>query len=130
MIAKKYLEFSSECYCWLVWDRVNNNFLISMYCFQSRYEPMKAIFLVAQGLCCCTRAFSSCNQQPTLWFLCAGLSCRSAQTRAHGLQQVWCAGFVAPQHVVSSQTRERACVPCTGRQILSAVPQGIPRVYF
>ena len=60
MIAKRYLEFSSECYCWLVWDRVNNSifFLISTYCFQSRYEPMKAVFffwlhmvfVAAQGL--------------------------------------------------------------------------------
>ena len=28
-------------------------------------------------------------------------------------------GLVAPQHVVSSQTRYQACVPCTGRQILN-----------
>ena len=34
-------------------------------------------------------------------------------------QQLWCTGLVVPWHVVSSWTRARTCVPCTGRQILN-----------
>ena len=37
---------------------------------------------------------------------------------AHGLQQLWCTGLVALRHVESSQTRDQACVPCFGRQVL------------
>ena len=32
---------------------------------------------------------------------------------------MWCTGLVAPQHVGSSQTRDRTCVPCIGRRILN-----------
>ena len=32
---------------------------------------------------------------------------------------MWYMEFVAPQHVESSQTRNRTCVPCTGGQILN-----------
>ena len=34
-------------------------------------------------------------------------------------QQLWHKGLVTPQHVGSSQTRDRTCVPCIGRQILN-----------
>ena len=34
-------------------------------------------------------------------------------------QQLWLAGLVAPQHVGSSWTRARTCVPCIGRRILN-----------
>ena len=34
-------------------------------------------------------------------------------------QQLWHTGLVAPRHVGSSQTRDRAHVPCIGRQILN-----------
>ena len=62
---------------------------------------------------------------------CGGLSCCGAWalgTRAQQLwlegsraqaQQLWRKGLVAPQHVGSSQTRARTCVPCIGRQILN-----------
>ena len=33
-------------------------------------------------------------------------------------------GLVALQHVASSWTRDRTCVPCTGRRFLSTAPQG------
>ena len=50
---------------------------------------------------------------------------------AHGLQQLWCMGLVAPQHVGSSRTRAPTRVPCIGRRILnhcatSEVPQFSP----
>ena len=57
----------------------------------------------------------------SLWWLlllrsmgsrCTGFS--SCGTRA---QQLWCMGLVALQHVGSSWTRARTCVPCIGRQI-------------
>ena len=32
---------------------------------------------------------------------------------------MWCTDLVAPQHVGSSWTRDRTCVPCIGRQILN-----------
>ena len=32
-------------------------------------------------------------------------------------QQLWPTGFVAQQHVGSSQTRDWSCIPCIGRQI-------------
>ena len=44
-------------------------------------------------------------------------SCSSRVSRAQA-QQLWRTGLVAPQHVGSSQTRARTCVPCTGRRIL------------
>ena len=57
---------------------------------------------------------------------CSGFSCcgapalgaRASVVVAHGLQQLWHAGLVAPQHVGSSWTRAQTCVPCIGRQIL------------
>ena len=36
-----------------------------------------------------------------------------------GAQQLWYTGLVAPQHVGSSRTKARICVPCNGRQILN-----------
>ena len=38
------------------------------------------LFLVAFGLHCCMRAFSSCSKQELLWLQCVGLSCSGAQT--------------------------------------------------
>ena len=32
---------------------------------------------------------------------------------------MWCVGSVAPQHVESSWSRDRSCVPCIGRRILN-----------
>ena len=88
------------------------------------------------------RAFiSSCNY----WGLrssfsvqashCSGLSCCRSQALGHtvfnscahglgscdsqGLEfRLNCCGLVAPRHVGSSQTRDRICVSCIGRQIL------------
>ena len=34
-------------------------------------------------------------------------------------QWLWLAGFIAPRHVKSSQTKDQTCVPCIARQILS-----------
>ena len=69
--------------------------------------------LVAPGLYCCTRTFSSCNRQGLL-FQCTGFSLqwllllqsRGSRTWA---QQLWCKGLEAP--------RGRTCVPCVHRQV-------------
>ena len=39
-------------------------------------------------------------------------------------QQLWRTGLVAPQHVGSSRTRPRTCVPCIGRWILNHCATG------
>ena len=54
--------------------------------------------LLLQSLGSRHAGFSSCGAQP---------------------QQLWLMGLVAPQHVGSSQTRDRTRVPCIGRQILN-----------
>ena len=36
-----------------------------------------------------------------------------------GAHYLWLEGLVALQHVESSQTRDRTCVPCVGRRILT-----------
>ena len=58
----------------------------------------------------------------------AGFS--SCSTRA---QQLRHAGLVAPQHVGSSRTRDRTCVPCVDRRILNHCATreapGIPRFF-
>ena len=41
----------------------------------------------------------------------------STDSRAFGLQQLWCIGLVALQHVGSSWTRDQTHVHCTGRCI-------------
>lgn len=38
------------------------------------------------------------------------------------------AGLVAPQHVASSQTRDQAGVPCTGRWVLNRITREVPSV--
>ena len=40
----------------------------------------------------------------------------NVSSRAWELQQLWHMGFPDPWHVESSQTRDRTCVPCIGRQ--------------
>ena len=37
----------------------------------------------------------------------------------HGLQQLWHPGLAASQHVGSSRTRDRTCIPCISRQTLN-----------
>ena len=69
--------------------------------------------LVAPGLYCCTRTFSSCNRQGLL-FQCTGFSLQwllllqSTGSRTWA-QQLWCTGLEAP--------RGRTCVPCVHRQV-------------
>ena len=38
---------------------------------------------------------------------------------AHKLQKLWYMGLAAPQHVGSSQTRDRTDAPCIARRILN-----------
>ena len=58
------------------------------------------------GLHCCKGFFSSYGE----WGLLSSLG--------HGLQELWHVGLVSPQHVGSSQIRDRTHFPCVGRQIL------------
>ena len=100
-------------------------------------------------------AFSSCGERGLLFVVVRGLliagtsfvaehglqarrlsSCgtRGSVVVARGLsgcgaraQQLWCTGSVAPQHVGSSRTRARTCVPCIGRRILNhCATRGVP----
>ena len=95
------------------------------------------LFLVALGLCCCARAFSSCGERGLLFVVVHRVFPAVASPVAeHGLQarglkqlwltgsraqaqQLWSTGLVAPLHVGSSRTRARTRVPCIGRQILN-----------
>ena len=80
---------------------------------------------------------------------CAGFSLRCLLLlqehglQAHGLQQLWlagsraqaqqlwCMGSAALQHVGSSRTRARTCVPCTGRRILNrCATREVPGSFF
>ena len=56
-----------------------------------------------------------CGAQPSS---CGGCSC-CRDSRACGLQWLQCMGLVTPQHVGSSRTRDRTCVPCVDRWILN-----------
>ena len=63
-------------------------------------------------------AFSSCGKQGLLsppWLSLL----QSTSSRANRLQQPWCTGLAALWDVGSSRTRDRTCVPCTGRRILN-----------
>ena len=54
------------------------------------------------------------------WIFSCGAQAPGAQASlaaVHGLK-LWHMGLVVPQHVGSSLTRYRICVPCIGRQIL------------
>ena len=102
------------------------------------------LFLPVWGLCCCARAFSSCNEQGILFVAAQGVLIAVASLIAehglqvHGLQQLWHAGPVVvarglqsagsvamvhglstPPHVGSSQTSDQTRVPCIGRRILN-----------
>ena len=95
------------------------------------------LFMAALGLCCCTRAFSSCIDRGLLFVAVRRLLIAVAslvaehRLQARGLQQLWLAGSRAqaqqlwrtglgtPRHVGSSRTRARTRVPCIGRQILN-----------
>ena len=94
------------------------------------FDFFSFFFLAALGLCCCTRAFSSCSKQGLLFIAVQSLvvehglqACGLQQlwlvgSRAQA-QQLWCTGLVASRHVGSSRTRARTRVPCIGRQILN-----------
>ena len=78
------------------------------------------LFLAALGLHCCTQAFSSCGERRLLvavrrLLLAVASLVAEHELQARGLQQLWHTGLVAPQHVGSSWTRDRNCVPCIGR---------------
>ena len=85
--------------------------------------------MVALGLRCCLRAFSSCGAQGLLFGAVLGLLIVVAslvaehRLRKLGLQSLQHVGsvawsLVALSHVESSRTRDRTRVPCFGRQIL------------
>ena len=89
-----------------------------------------SLFLVVQGLCCCSWASSSCGCKLGLLFVVAhGFSLqwlfllRSTGSRRIGssncstkAQQLWRVGLVALPHVESFQTRDHTRVPCIGHQ--------------
>ena len=75
--------------------------------------------LAVLGLCCCTRAFSSCSEQGLL----SSCSAQASLVAEHGLlgawaQYLWHMGLAAPRHVESSRPGMEP-VLCIGRQILN-----------
>ena len=65
-----------------------------------------------------TRALSSCRERGLLFTeVCGLLTRRLLLLRSTGCWS-WCTGLLSPWHVGSSQTRDRTCIPCTGRQVL------------
>ena len=102
------------------------------------------LFLTLVNLCCCMRALSTCSEQRLLFIAVHGLLIAVAALVAeYGLQgswasvvgvqglssfsslalvwiqQLWCTGSIAPQHVGSFWCRDQTCVPCIGRQTLN-----------
>ena len=89
------------------------------------------------GLHCRARAFSSCGEQGLLFVAAHQLLIAVPSLiaehglQAHSLQQLWYMGLVAPQHVGSSWTRARSCVPCIGRRILNhCATREVPHIPF
>ena len=72
-----------------------------------------------------------------LWLRCKGFSfwqlllLQSPGSRKRGLQQLWCLGLAAPQHVESSWTRDRTSVSCFSRQTPQLLDrQGSPMLIY
>ena len=82
-------------------------------------------FSAMLGLCWCTQAFSSCGEQGR----CSSCGARASHCGGFSCCRSWALGctsfitcgmgFVALQHVESSQTRDPTCVPYIGRRILN-----------
>ena len=101
---------------WLCWVFVAARGL-SLVAASGGYSSLQCTCFSLQWLLTCgARAlecagFSSCSAwAQQLW---------RAGSRAHGLQQLWHTGIVAPRNVGSSRTRDRIRVPCIGRRILN-----------
>ena len=96
------------------------------------YPQIFFLFFGCVGSSFCTWAFSSCSEWGLLfnamhgllmWWLLLlrsmGSTCTDFSSCSMWAQQLWHTGLVAPQHVGSSQTRDRTHVPCIDRQILN-----------
>ena len=93
--------------------------------------------MVALGLHCCMRAFSSCRGRGYSSLRCTGFLLRwlllfqSSESRHMGFscwnmqaQQLWLRGLVTPWHVESSRTKDRTHVPMIGRWIAISCATG------
>ena len=82
-------------------------------------------FMAVLGLCCSVRTVSRCSELGvgatvcgSAWpSHCGGFSCCGARALGCVGLSSWAQRLVAPQHVGSSRTKDRTCVPCIGRQI-------------
>ena len=88
------------------------------------FKKIIYLFLVTVGLHCClgfSRVVESWGYSlVSVCGLLVAVACLVVEHRPeeHRLQELWHMGLVALQRVGSSQTRDRTCVPCIGRQIL------------
>ena len=93
--------------------------------------------MVALGLHCCMRAFSSCRGRGYSSLRCTGFLLRwllllqSSESTYTGFsccntqaQQLWLGGLVIPRHVESSRTKIEFMSPALAGGLLSPVPQG------
>ena len=94
------------------------------------------LLLAVLALCGCVGAFSSCRDLGPLlvlrlafsWWWLLLLQRTSSKSQA---QQSWRSGVAAPQRVGSSQTRDRACVPCIGRRTpLHCTTREVPKPFL
>ena len=77
------------------------------------------LFLAVLGLHCCMQIFSSCSERGLLLIMVQGFSLQRLLWLQGTVSGVLHRGWVAPQHVGSSQIRGGTCVPCVGGWILN-----------
>ena len=92
-------------------------------------KKLSDFFLAPPGLCGCVQASSGVESWgyslAAVWELLTAAASPVEALRAQA-RQLWHRGVGAPRHVVSSQTRDQTCVPCSGRQVPTTGPPGKP----
>ena len=81
------------------------------------------LFLTVLGLHCCVQPLLAVRRGYSFSVAVCGLTAVASLAAEHvlwvcGLRSCGTWALAAPWHVGSSQTRDRTCFPCTGRQIL------------
>ena len=100
-------SFSSGCILW------GSDFVSDFI-----YAFLAVLGLVAAhglSLVLVSGGYRSSQRSGLFWWLLL----QSTGSRAGRLQELWRTDLVAPLHVGSSGTRDRAHVPCTGKRILN-----------
>ena len=108
----------------VVFSRLSSGIFFCLQFLLKKKKRFIYLFFAGLGLCCVcrlslvamNRGYSSWQYTSfSLWWL---LFLQSVDSRTQA-QYLWHTGLVTLRHVGSSWTRDRTCVPCTGRQILN-----------